>query len=63
VAERRIRYPLLWLAFMACMFLGAGLVLSPKPGRLGIGLALIAAPLLALGVLSLVYYMRQRRAA
>ncbi|MHB8632927.1 MAG: hypothetical protein ACYDBQ_03015 [Thermoplasmatota archaeon] len=59
-SDRRLRYPLLWLGFVACMLVGAGALLSANPRWQAVGLTLIGLPL-ACGVgLALVYYLVER---
>ena len=58
--ERRVRYPLLWLVFVASMVAGAGLVSTGGAWR-WLGLALLLGPLILLGVLTLAYYVVERR--
>jgi hypothetical protein len=60
VADRRLRYPLLWLLFLACMVTGAGLLLSPDGTRQAAGLFLLVAPLVGLGLLTGIYYALER---
>lgn len=60
MADRRLRYPLLWAAFVACMLLGAGLLLSPSVAVEWVGLGLLLLPLLLLGVLTGAYYALER---
>ncbi len=58
--ERRLRYPLLWLAFIAVMIAGAVLVSSPNAWQQGLGLALIIGPVVALAAATLAYYLVER---
>ena len=60
MADRRLRYPLLWGAFVLCMVVGAGLLLSQDTVVQWIGLAMLLLPLLLLGVLTGVYYALER---
>ena len=60
VADRTIRYPLLWLVFVLVMVVGAGMV-SAGGSLFWLGLLMLACPLVALGLLAGVYYVRQRR--
>ncbi len=60
MADRRLRYPLLWLGFVVSMFIGAGLVLSDDGWKQALGLVLLLAPLVVLLILSLAYYFVER---
>jgi hypothetical protein len=60
VADRRLRYPLLWLLFLACMVVGAALLLSPDGARQSAGIFLLLAPLAALSLLTGIYYALER---
>lgn len=61
--DRRVRYPLLWLAFIALMVLGAAMVSSPAPGMQLLGLAMVLGPVVVLGVVTIAYYVVERRRA
>lgn len=63
VAERRIRYPILWVAFIVLVLIAAGLSSSPDPTRQTIGLAMLLTPLAAFSILLALYYWRSRRDA
>lgn len=58
--DRRLRYPFLWLLFVATMLSGAGLVSSRSVGLRNLGLVLLVLPLLVLGGLALAYYVVER---
>ncbi len=58
--ERRLRYPLLWLAFIAVMIVGAALVSFPDGGRQAIGLALLLGPVVILATVTIAYYLVER---
>jgi hypothetical protein len=60
VADRRLRYPLLWLLFLACMVAGAAMLLSANGTVQAAGIALLLLPLLALGLLTGAYYALER---
>lgn len=55
-----MRYVWLWLVFIAAMFVGAALV-SQGGGLLWVGLLLLLGPLVALGILTIAYYLLERR--
>lgn len=59
MAERRIRYLLVWPAFIAVMLVGAALV-SMGGTALVVGLFILGAPVVALAALSIIYYVRER---
>ncbi|MEK6985185.1 MAG: hypothetical protein AABX89_02220 [Candidatus Thermoplasmatota archaeon] len=59
MAERRIRYLLVWPLFIAVMIAGAALV-SMGGTALIVGLVILGAPLVALASLSILYYVRER---
>ena len=61
--ERRLRYPLLWLLFLGCLVAGAALLMRPEGSYQWLGIALLCAPLIAMGVLSLGYYLLERARA
>lgn len=58
--ERRVRYPLLWLAFITVMIVGAALVSSPDGGRQTLGLGLLIGPVVALAAVTIAYYLIER---
>ena len=60
MAERRLRYPLLWLGFVAVMLTGAALLSSPDGTLQGWGVAVLVLPLVALGAVTLAYYLLER---
>jgi Na+/proline symporter len=60
VADRRLRYPLLWLLFLGCMVAGAALLLSADGAVQAAGLALLLLPLFLLGLLTGAYYVLER---
>jgi hypothetical protein len=60
VADRRLRYPLLWLLFLACMVAGAGLLLSADGTLQVLGIVMLLVPLVALGLLTGIYYALER---
>lgn len=60
MADRRLRYPLLWLAFVIVMICGAALISSDNAVVRGLGLAIFVVPLLVFGLLGLVYYLIER---
>lgn len=60
---RNFPYPIAWIVFLACMFVGAGLLSSPDPGRQVLGFALLFAPIVAFGLLMALFYWRSRRQA
>jgi hypothetical protein len=60
VADRRLRYPLLWLLFLACMVAGAALLLSGDGTAQAFGIGLLLLPLILLGLLTGAYYALER---
>ncbi|MEA3191196.1 MAG: hypothetical protein QOD77_1778 [Thermoplasmata archaeon] len=60
MAERRLRYPLLWLAFSAVMLTGAALLSSHDGALQAWGIAVLAFPLVALGTVTAAYYLLER---
>jgi drug/metabolite transporter (DMT)-like permease len=60
MAERRMRFGWLWLAFLAITFTGAALLFSPKKSDDIWGILLIATPVLVLSVLMGLYYWKSR---
>ncbi len=60
VADVRIRYPWAWVALLALIVPGAGLMTSSDPVRVRIGIALILAPILITGAIMAIYYVRSR---
>jgi hypothetical protein len=60
VADWRLRYPLLWLLFLACMAAGAALLLSPSATVQWLGVGLLLAPLVLLSLLTAAYYALER---
>lgn len=60
MAERRLRYPLLWLGFTAVMVTGAALLSSPDGALQAWGVAVLAFPLVALGAVTVAYYLLER---
>jgi hypothetical protein len=60
VADRRLRYPLLWLLFGAVMVTGAGLLLARDPALRTWGLVLLASPVLGFSLIGLAYYLVER---
>lgn len=58
--ERRIRYGWVWLLFLASLFVGAGMLLSPDGGTRALGLALLLLPLAGVGLLLAAYYLKSR---
>jgi hypothetical protein len=60
VAERRIRYPLLWLAFSALMVTGAAMLLSRSPAVQAWGLAVLVAPIVVFSAVALAYFVLER---
>jgi len=58
--ERRIRYPLLWLLFIAIMVVGAALTSSPVGWRQALGLAMLLGPVAVLAAVTLAYYLVER---
>jgi len=58
-----LRTLLIWVAFLGCLFGGAGLMLSNSPVLFATGLALLLAPAAFLVYLTLAHYYRQRRDA
>lgn len=60
MADRRLRYPLLWALFLACMVAGAALLLSASGTVQWVGIALLVLPLLSLGLLTGAYYLLER---
>lgn len=53
----------IWVAFLADLFLAAGLLLSDRPGRRTLGLALILGAAAILVGLTLWFYIGNRRSA
>ena len=60
MADRRLRYPLLWAAFIAILIVGAALVSSKDGWVQALGLAMLAVPLIGFGVIALAYYLVER---
>lgn len=60
MADRRLRYPLLWLLFLSCMVAGAALLMGASGAAQAAGIALLLLPLLALGSLTGAYYALER---
>jgi hypothetical protein len=60
VADRRLRYPALWAAFVGCMVAGAALLLSATTWVQWLAIAMLLLPLLLLGLLTAVYYSLER---
>lgn len=60
MAQRRIKYPLLWLAFVATMVTGAALIGSRDATRQAIGLALLVGPVALFALAGAVYYLLER---
>lgn len=60
MADRRLRYPLLWLLFLGCMVAGAALLLSANGTVQATGIVLLLLPLLLLGLLTSAYYVLER---
>lgn len=58
-----MRYPLLWLAFIIVLGAGAALISSGSTALQWLGLTLVAAPLVALGLLTVIYYFVERNRA
>ena len=58
--ERRLRYPLLWLSFIVVLIVGATLISNASPVLQWVGITLVAAPLVVLGLLALGYYLVER---
>jgi membrane-bound ClpP family serine protease len=60
MAERRLRYPLLWLGFVALMVAGAAFLSSGDGTMQAVGIGLIVLPLAVFGVVTLAYYLLER---
>lgn len=61
--RRNFPYPAAWVLFLASLLAAAGLLLSPDPAKQVWGLGLLAAPLVAFGLLMALFYWRSRRMA
>ncbi len=61
--SRNFPYVIAWLVFIACIVVGAGLLLSPNPGRQVVGFVLLFAPIVGFGALMGLFYWRSRRMA
>ena len=60
VADRRLRYPLLWLLFASVMVAGAAMLMSRDRAVQAWGLGLLAAPIVGFGLVGLAYYVVER---
>lgn len=62
VARRGAVLVLVWVAFLADLLIGAGLLLSTRPALFVTGLAMVLAACLGMAGITLYYYLQQRRA-
>jgi hypothetical protein len=53
----------MWIGFILSVLIGAGLILSPQPGRQIVGFVLLFAPLVVFTLIMAAYYWRSRRMA
>jgi hypothetical protein len=62
VARRSVLLLVVWVAFLADLMVGAGLLLSDRAALFATGLAMVVAACLAMAGVTLFYYVQQRRA-
>lgn len=60
MAERTIRYSIVWLVFLAVTFTGAALLFSPNPDDDVLGIAVLLSPLVVFGAFMVFYYRKSR---
>ncbi len=58
--ETRLRYPLIWIAFLTIICTGAGMLLSKDADTQTWGVVLIASPIAIFGILGGAYYLLER---
>jgi hypothetical protein len=63
VASRSVVLLLVWVAFLADLMIGAGLLLSKRALLFNIGVAMVLAACLGMAGVTLYYYVQQRRAS
>jgi uncharacterized protein (DUF58 family) len=61
VARRGLVLLLVWVAFLGDLLVGAGLLLSPRPGLRVAGLVMLIAAVVAMSALTLWFYVQNRR--
>jgi len=54
---------LVWVAFLADLLVGAGLLTSARPALRGVGLAMLVGAAVVLAGLTLWFYLQNRRSA
>lgn len=63
MARRGAVLVLVWVAFLADLVIGAGLLLSKRALLFNVGVAMVLAACLGMAGVTLYYYVQQRRAA
>ena len=63
MARRGAVLVLVWVAFLADLMIGAGLLLSKRALLFNIGVAMVLAACLGMAGVTLYYYVQQRRRA
>lgn len=62
MARRGAVLVLVWVAFLADLMIGAGLLLSKRALLFNVGVAMVLAACLGMAGVTLYYYVQQRRA-